>query len=74
MSLYEHAQRLNIALTGLMASAIQVEALVHADIPVNTTTYADCFERVAMCIGHIASLQEEVVRIMTDTKQTNVTQ
>lgn len=48
MNLFEHMQRLNTALTGLIASTTQIEALGHADF----------FEHSAVCSGYIAALQE----------------
>ena len=66
MTLFEHAQRLNIALTGLMASSIQIEALVQSDLPIGKQSYVDFFERSAICSGQIAAMQEEVVRLWTD--------
>ena len=66
MTLFEHAQRLNIALTQLMASAIQIGVLMQSDLPVGKQSYADFFERSAVCSGQIAAMQEEVIRIWTD--------
>ncbi len=64
--LAEHRQRLNIALTELLASTVQIEALMQSDMPVSTHIYTDFFERSATCMGQLAGLQEEVVRIFQD--------
>ncbi len=64
--LAEHRQRLNVALTELLASTVQIEALLQSDMPVSTHIYIDFFERSAACMGQIAGLQEEVVRIFQD--------
>jgi len=66
MSLLDHTQRLNVALTRLIASTTRIETLVQSNLPVGMQSYANFFELAATCSGQIAAMQEEIVRVWTD--------
>ena len=63
MTLFEHAQRLNIALTSLMASITQIDALARAGIAIETQTILTCYTRIAETLAHLAEVQEEITRL-----------
>ena len=71
MTLSDYRQRLNVALTGLLASTVQIEVLLQSDLPIGAPSYANFFERSAICSGQIAGLQEEIVRIYQEQAETS---
>jgi hypothetical protein len=66
LTLSDQRQRLNRALTELLASTVQVEVLVRSGIAIETSTFLSFYEQAAMCSGQIAALQEEITRLFQD--------